>query len=126
MTDRPRDAGYDDFLDALAGGEGYYLESPTGDGYLPPRDVDPRTGDDLTREPLPSAGEIEAYSTTEVPPPSLADDAPYTVAIASFGPVRLTGQFRGDDADLEVGMTVEADVGHTATGEEPIVVFRPR
>jgi hypothetical protein len=126
MTREYRDAGYDDFLDALADGEGYYLAGPDGAGFLPPREVHPRTGEPLSPEPLPDAGEVVTFTRTEVPTPSLAEDAPYTVAVAAFGPVRLTGQVRGvDPGDVVVGMPVEAGVGETVTTGERIVVFRP-
>ncbi|MFC7057453.1 hypothetical protein [Halovenus salina] len=35
MRDDARDDGYDDFLDAVEEGEPYYLESPSGNGWLP-------------------------------------------------------------------------------------------
>jgi uncharacterized OB-fold protein len=127
MSDRPRDDGYDDFLDGLEATGGFYLADEDGNGYLPPREVGPKTGGELTTEPLPESGVIETYSRTEVPPPSLADDAPYIIAVADFGPVSLTGQFRAeDDTDIEVGMPVEATVGRTVTEDERIVVLRPR
>jgi hypothetical protein len=127
MTREYRDAGYDDFLDALAEGEAHYLEGPDGDGFLPPREVHPRTGAELAERPLPDAGEVLTYTRVEVPTPQLADDAPYVLAVAQFGPVRLTGQVHSDDPDdVEVGMRVTADVGETVTSGERMVVFRPR
>ena len=114
MSDHARDAGYDDFLDAVEAGEPYYLESPSGNGWLPPREVDPETGEVLT------------YTITNVAGPSFADDTPYVVAIAEFGPVRITGQIRGmDHDDVEVGQTVELSVGRNETAEERVVVFEP-
>ena len=127
MSREYRDAGYDDFLDALEEGEAHYLEGPDGDGFLPPRQVHPRTGEPLEEAPLPESGEILSFTRTEVAAPTLADDAPYVVAIAEFGPVRLTGQVRGvDHEDVTFGMPVEASVGETATTGERIVVFEPR
>lgn len=127
MSREYRDHGYDDFLDALEDGEGYYLAGPDGDGFLPPREVHPRTGAPLEPEPLPEAGEVVTYTRTEVPTPQLSDDAPYVIAIAAFGPVRLTGQLREIDPEVvEVGMPVEADVQETETTGERIVVLRPR
>jgi hypothetical protein len=127
VTREYRDEGYDDLLDALADGEGYYLEGPDGDGFLPPRAVHPRTGAELERQPLPETGEVVTFTRTEVPTPLLADDAPYVVAIAAFGPVRLTGQVRDVDPEtVETGMRVEAAVGETVTTGERIVVLRPR
>ena len=128
MSDDARDAGYDDLLDAIEVGEGYYLESPSGRGWLPPREIDPETGEvDLERKPLPEGGEIETVTVTQVPIPDFGDDAPYAVAIASFGPVRLTGQVRGvDPEDVEIGMPIEADVDRTETTGDRLLVFRPR
>jgi len=52
-----RNIGYDDFLDAVEAGEPYYLESPSGNGWLPPLSVDPETGArELTEQPLPDTG----------------------------------------------------------------------
>jgi len=125
--DGPRDDGYDDFLDAIQDGEPYYLESPSGDGWLPPRIRDPDTGErDLTEQPLPDTGEILTKTTTHVAAPDFADDAPFVVAIADFGPVNLTGQVRGiDPDDVEIGQSVEVDVGRTETTDDRVVVFRP-
>ena len=39
--ERVRDAGYDDFLDAVEDGEPYYLAGSDGNGWLPPRIRDP-------------------------------------------------------------------------------------
>ncbi len=126
MSREYRDAGYDDFLDALEAGEAYYLAGPGGDGFLPPREVHPRTGEPLEEAPLPETGEVVTSTRTEVPTPMLGDDAPYVVAVASFGPVRLTGQLQDvDPEEIEPGMTVEAAVGETETTGERIVVFQP-
>lgn len=127
MSREYRDRGYDDFLDALEDGEGYYLAGPDGDGFLPPREVHPRTGEPLEPAPLPEAGEVVTFTRTEVPTPQLREDAPYVIAIAAFGSVQLTGQLRGTDPEVvEVGMPVEAGVEETETTGERIVVFRPR
>jgi len=122
-----RDAGYDDFLDALEAGEPYYLESPSGNGWLPPREVDPETGErELVEKDLPTTGEILTYTITNVAGPSFADDTPYVVAIGQFGPVRITGQVRGlDHDDVEVGQEVEIGVGRNETADERVVVFEP-
>ncbi|PSQ61106.1 MAG: nucleic acid-binding protein [Halobacteriales archaeon SW_9_67_25] len=127
MSDHARDAGYDDFLDAVEAGEPYYLESPSGNGWLPPREVDPETGErELVETDLPETGEVLTYTITNVAGPSFADDTPYVVAIAEFGPVRITGQIRGmDHDDVEVGQTVELSVGRNETAEERVVVFEP-
>jgi uncharacterized OB-fold protein len=125
MTDdEVRNAGYDDFLDALAEGEPYYLESPSGNGWLPPRRIDPETGErEFTKEPLPEIGEVLTSTVTHVAGPSFADDAPFVVVIAAFGPVRITGQIRGGE-EIEIGQEVEIGVGRSEKGER-LVVFEP-
>jgi uncharacterized OB-fold protein len=122
-----RDAGYDDFLDAVAEGEPYYLESESGEGYLPPLPRDPATGEAaLEKRPLPETGEVLTHTMTNVAAPEFADDAPYVVAVASFGPVRLTGQLRGvDPADVEIGQSVELGLDRSATRDERVLVFSP-
>jgi uncharacterized OB-fold protein len=122
-----RSAGYDDFLDALEAGEPYYLESSSGDGWLPPREVDPATGArSLERRDLPTTGEILTYTVVNVAGPSFADDTPYVVAVAEFGPVNVTGQVRGmDHADVDVGQRVTLGVGRNETEGERVVVFEP-
>lgn len=126
MSDETRDAGYDDFLDALAAGEPYYLETPSGNGWLPPRQIDPETGErEFTEQPLPETGEILTSTTTYVAGPSFAEDAPFVVAVVDFGPVRITGQVRGlDHDDVEIGQEVSIDVGWSEN-DERLVVFEP-
>jgi uncharacterized OB-fold protein len=122
-----RDAGFDEFLDALAEGEGYYVECANGHGSLPPRRVCPECGSaDLDEAPLPESGEVATYTRVHVPAPSFADDAPYVTAVVDFGPVRLTGQVLADVEDVEIGLEVEPGVGETETRGERLVVFEPR
>jgi uncharacterized OB-fold protein len=125
--DRVRDAGYDDWLDAVEDGDPYYLESPSGNGWLPPREVDPETGErGLEEKPLPGTGEILTFTVTNVAGPSFADDAPFVVAIAQFGPVRITGQVRGmDHDDVEIGQEVGLSIGENETEGERVIVFEP-
>lgn len=120
-----RHEGFDDFLDAVEDGEPYYLEGPEGDGWLPPRRIDPATGSqDLSEEPLPETGEIVTYTQTHVASPTFADDAPFVVAIASFGPVQVTGQLRGIDGDdVEIGQEVTIGIDRTETKDERVIVF---
>jgi uncharacterized OB-fold protein len=127
MSEEVRDAGYDDFLDAVEAGEPYYLESPSGNGWLPPKEVDPETGErELVERDLPTTGEVLTYTITNVSGPSFADDVPYVVAVAQFGPVNVTGQIRGlDHDDVEIGQTVELGVGRNETADERVVVFEP-
>ena len=123
---------YDEWLDAIDAGEGFYLESPAGVGSLPPRRVCPETGSTaLTREPLPETGIIDTYSVVHVATPGFDDDAPYVSAIASFGPVRITGVVRGIDADAVgddtelIGAEVRVTVETRATTDDRLVVLRP-
>lgn len=126
-------ASYEEWLDALERGEGFYLESPDGYGSLPPRRVCPHTGStELTRRPLPETGRIETYSVVHVAAPKFADDTPYASAIVDFGPVRLTGVVRGvdaDETDLEDAVSVDDEVRATVetreTTDDQLVVFRP-
>ena len=93
--DDVRDAGFDDFLDALAAGDGYYLACGEGHGSLPPRRACPQCGDrDLEETTLPNTGTVDSCSTVHVATPAFVDDAPYVVAVVDFGAVRLTGQVR--------------------------------
>lgn len=126
-TDQP--ASYSEWLDAVAAGEGFYLDSPAGHGSLPPRRRCPATGSGkLTREPLPATGTIDTATVVHVAAPGFADDTPYISAIASFGPVRLTGVVRGvDPAGVGdgrlVGETVAVDVETRRTTDDRVVVF---
>ena len=126
--ERARDGAYDDWLDAIEADEGYYLESPEGTGYLPPRRICPDTGStDLSEEPLPESGEIATFTRITVAAPNFADDTPYVTAVAEFGPVSVTGVVRDiDHEEIEAGMPVSIDVGERVTTGERIVVFRPR
>ena len=125
-TERIRNAGHDDWLDAIESDDAYYLECGNGHGLLPPRRVCPHCGSrELGEEPLPDSGTVLAQTTVHVPAPSFQGDAPYTTAVAEFGNVRITGQVRGGDGDeVENGDEVEISVGETGQGER-LVVFTP-
>lgn len=120
-------AGYDAFVDALASGDGYFLECERGHGLVPPRRVCPHCGSTaLTERSLPETGTVETSTIVHVPTPQLADDVPYCTAIARFGPVRLSGFLRGmDPTDDVVGTAVRSTVEATATAGERVLVFRP-
>jgi uncharacterized OB-fold protein len=128
MSDRVRDDGFDDLLDAIADGEGFYVECENGHGSLPPRLSCPQCGSqDLSEEPLPDSGEIATYTMVTVPTPQFEDDAPYVTAVVDFGPVSVTGQVTGVDPEaVETGQVVGIDVDETVTREERLIVFEPR
>ncbi|WP_137287521.1 Zn-ribbon domain-containing OB-fold protein [Halorussus salinisoli] len=127
-AERVRDEGFDDFLDAIESGEGFYLDCPEGHGSLPPRRVCPHCGaTDLEEVALPETGEIETFTTVHVASPEFADDAPYVTAVAAFDGVRLTGIVRGiDSEEIDVGTEVTPEVGGTETADERVLVFRAR
>lgn len=101
-----RNAGHDEWLDAIANDEGYYLECSNGHGALPPRRACPVCAErGLDRQPLPPTGEIVTYTTVHVPTPEFEGKTPYVTAIAEFGPVRLTG------------LLVESSTEAVATGQ---------
>jgi uncharacterized OB-fold protein len=123
-----RDGAYDNWLDAIEADEGFYLACEAGHGWLPPRRICPTCGArELTRQPLPEAGEIETHTTVFVATPQFEDDAPYVTAIAAFGPVSITGLVRGvEPDDISIGDTVGVEIGERETTGDRAVVFRPR
>jgi uncharacterized OB-fold protein len=128
MTDKARDGEYDDLLDAIVEGEGYYVECDAGHGWLPPRRVCPDCGSrELSETPLPDSGEVETYTTVSVATPAFAEDAPYVTAIVDFGAVQMTGLLRGiEPENIEVGMPVGVTVGERETTGDRAIVFEPR
>lgn len=121
-----RDGEYDDLLDAIKTGDGYFLTCPDGHGLLPPRRICPHCGSrDLTETPLPEDGTVVSYTEVAVPTPQFSDDAPYVTAIADFDGVRITGVLLDADADrLEPGTSVELDVSESVTTGDRIITFR--
>lgn len=128
MSDKARDGAFDDWLDAVEEGEGYYVECGNGHGWLPPRRVCPDCGSrDLSEVPLPDAGEVATFTEVSVATPQFSADTPYVTAIVDYGPVRVTGLLRGVDPDeVAVGTPVGIDVGERETTGDRAVVFRPR
>ena len=120
-----RDAGYDDFLDAIEDESPFYLECAEGHGSLPPRQVCPECGSSELRErDLPTEGTIVAHNVVHVPTPRFADDTPYATAIVDFGPVSVTGQVRTvDPQQVENGQSVTIETDLTATNEDRLIVF---
>ncbi|MFC7155393.1 Zn-ribbon domain-containing OB-fold protein [Halomarina halobia] len=122
-----RNEGFDDLLDAIEAGEGYYLRCPDGHGSLPPRRVCPHCGArDLDERPLPESGTVATYTVVRVPTPQFDEDAPYATAVVDFGTVRLTGIVDADPEAVETGMTVGATLGESTTTGERLVRFVPR
>jgi len=128
MTEPARNGEYDDWLDSVEDGEGYYIECDEGHGWLPPRRICPDCGSrELREEPLPDSGEIATHTTITVATPQFEDDVPYVTAIADFGPVSITGLVRGSDPeDVTIDDVVGIEVGERETTGERAVVFRPR
>jgi uncharacterized OB-fold protein len=117
-----REDGYDDLLDALVDGDGYYYACPAGHGSLPPQQVCPTCGDDeLTTEPLADTGTVVTFTEIAVPSPSFSGQTP-VVVIADFGPVRLTGRFVDDSDRLEVGSAVAPTVASSPDGDRHVGV----
>jgi len=121
-----RDGAFDDWLDAVAAGDAFYLECPAGHALLPPRRICPVCGArDLAEQPLPGTGEVLTHTTVAVPTPGFADDAPYVTAIAAFGPVRLTGLVAVDPGGVDTGDRVGLAVGRTETRDERVLTLEP-
>lgn len=118
-----REEGFDEWLDAIAAGEAYYLACSEGHGSLPPRRACPVCGDlELTETPLEAPGTVVTFTVVHVPTPQFEGQAPYVTAIAEFGPVRLTGIMRGIEPEaVETGLSVRPDVRED--GDERRVVF---
>lgn len=115
----PREEGYDDLLDALESDTGYYLSCPAGHGSLPPRQVCPRCGDELSEETLPATGTVVTFTEVAVPTPAFAGQTP-VVLIADFGPVRLTGELLDGSDILEVGSEVVPTVASSPGGDRHV------
>jgi uncharacterized OB-fold protein len=119
---------HDGWIDALESDEGYYLACANGHGWLPPRRVCKTCGSTtLEREPLPESGTVETYTEIHVPAPRFENEDAVAVAIAEFGPVRITGQLRGVEyGDVERGAVVEPGVEQSSSADERVVVLRSR
>jgi uncharacterized OB-fold protein len=128
IESRIANTSHDEWLDALADGEGYAMRCPNGHAALPPRVVCPDCGSsDLSKERLPPTGTVETFTVVHVGAPEFAADVPYVTAIAAFGPVRLTGLLRGVEAADEaipIGLEVEAGVETREDGGRA-VALRP-
>ena len=127
MSNDAGDAGYDEWIEALAEGEGYSLRCPRGHYSLPPQRRCPHcAATPLEPETFPDTGVIETFSVVHIPTPAFADDAPYVLAIASFGEVRVTGQLRSmGPEEATSGIPVVVDIDDRITTGDPLVVFYP-
>lgn len=128
MSDESVMTAHDDFLEALADGQGYSLECPSGHASLPPRYGCPKcAATDLEERPLPESGTITASTVIRVPAPAFADEAPYVLAIAEFGPIKLTGKLLEVDPDEE---TIESGTPVSVTTDrvdgEHVIAFELR
>jgi uncharacterized OB-fold protein len=126
MSETVRDAGYADLLDAIADGEGYYIECENGHGSLPPRHVCPEcASQELTQERLPDSGEIETLTVIHATTPAFSDDTPYVTAVVDFGPIELTGRVpEADPESIETGLTVTPTIGESETTGDRSIAFR--
>ncbi|QZA88295.1 OB-fold domain-containing protein [Salinarchaeum sp. IM2453] len=116
-----------EFFSAIENDEPYYLSGTETHGMVPPRYVDPASGNkEISREPMPNAGKLLTYSEVHVAPSPLEHVSPYTVAIAEFGSVRITGQLRGFETDPEIGQQVKIGIERLEKLEYPLVVFTPK
>lgn len=128
MSDeRARDGGYDDFLDALAAGEGYGLVCSNGHGWVPPRRICPTCGSrEFTESDLPDSGEVIARTTIHVPAPQFEDDTPYVLAIVDLGQFSVTGQVAtAGSGDVHRGLEVRPTILESATDGSRFLGFEP-
>ncbi|ERH04647.1 MAG: putative nucleic-acid-binding protein containing a Zn-ribbon [Halorubrum sp. J07HR59] len=118
---------HDDWVEALADGEGFYLQCPDGHGSLPPRRVCPTCGASLSKTPLPRTGTVETYTTVHVASPEFAEDTPYLTVIATFDSVRLTGVMLETAPEaVSSGCDVEPLVVQTDTTGDRTIGFELR
>lgn len=117
---------YDTWLDAIVEDDAFYLTCPEGHSSLPPQRVCLVCGDSkLSRTPLPSEGSITSLTEIHVQAPRFEHLETVNVAIADFGPVRVTGQLQDDSETVDREMSVRLTVGQsTATGER-FITFDP-
>ena len=120
------EAGFDEWRDAFAAEDGYYVECENGHGSLPPRRVCPDCGaTEFAEAPLPETGTVAAVTTIHVAAPSFAADTPYDTVVADFGAVRLTGVVDADTGTVEIGDEVEPAVGTSDTTGNDVLMLRP-
>jgi uncharacterized OB-fold protein len=117
---------YDDFLDALLEGDGFYLECSNGHPSFPPHQVCSVCGEsDVTKQSLSDRGTVIAHTIIHVPPPRFRDRAPYVVAIADLDGVELTGHLVNEAVDaIENGAEVSVTADRTDQTNERYIKFR--
>jgi len=84
----------------------------SGKAYLPPRSVDPKTGDtEFETVRLPDTGKIVTYTIIRTAPSQWGDEAPYAVAITELvDGTRLMGQVTDCDVEaVKIGMEVRIE-----------------
>lgn len=126
------------FFDALADGDllGGVCDD-CGQVLLPPRPACYACGSRaVVVEEQPRTGEIYTYTAVHTPPPALADDAPYTIAVVELdGGGRLLGRVDADHEDVAIGdpvglrirepTLVEREAALDYETEWPVHVFDP-
>jgi hypothetical protein len=64
-------------------------------------------------------GNLVSYSTLQFAPTGFTDDLPYTIALVDYGDFKVFGRIDKSvpEAELSVGMKMEAQVGRTSNGK---------
>lgn len=121
---RARDAGYDDVLDAIEAGDGYFLVCENGHGWLPPRRICETCGSrEFDERALPAEGEVIAKTTIHVAPPRYEEDTPYVVAVVDLGEIRVSGRVVGSETAVATGETVSPCVAESKSAGERLLGF---
>jgi len=84
----------------------------SGKTYLPPRAIDPKTGDkEFETVKLPDTGKIVTYTIIRTAPSQWGDEAPYAVAITEMTDgTRLMGQVTDCNVEqVKIGMEVRIE-----------------
>ncbi|RQG87849.1 nucleic acid-binding protein [Natrarchaeobius halalkaliphilus] len=119
------EVGLEEWLDAVALGDGYYHRCSSGHSTLPPGDRCPECGSGLERRPLPSRGELRSYTVSNVSTPEYDDQTPLGIGIATFGSVDVTARLPAvESGRLETGTTVRLSVEERRSDGSRIPVFR--
>lgn len=115
-----------EFFSAIEQGKPYYITDAGSHGMLPPKFVDTvPENQETNRASMPEIGELLTHSKVHVAPSPLEDISPYTIAIAEFGSVRITGQLREFEKGPEIGQEVDIDLEYVDELEYPVIIFTP-